>query len=270
MHLFTALVHSRSAAALLVAFGVTTAANAAPLIAVIPTPVSSHSVSGDVVSPGAVYSDVTNASGYYYSADDATSVGSVTYTGMMADDLTPIGGGTVSQVSVVIYNANGSTVTAGLELSFYDNTGDGGGSPGNLLSAFSVGSLSIPAGYTTQPINFSGVGFVFPSTTTWAGLSFNNASNPSTTADELNNLGQGLDDPPDAGSSADEFYNGSTDGAPYTSNSPPGTLEYFGGSPVANFGWEIVVSPEPASAILTAAALLALASHRTRSRRQNI
>jgi len=78
---------------------------------------------------------------------------------------------------------------------------------------------------------------------------------------ELNNLGQGLYNPPSIGSSQDVFFQ-STGSADTTTGSNPagGLFNFTGGTPVANFGWSFTVAtPAPeASTTVSFGLLLAL------------
>lgn len=69
--------------------------------------------------------------------------------------------------------------------------------------------------------------------TIWAGVYFHSTTS---TQAQVNDLGQGLYDPPIIGSSKDSVFV-STDSATNASN-PDGNFATFFGSPVANLGWK--------------------------------
>ena len=81
-----------------------------------------------------------------------------------------------------------------------------------------------------------------PGGTFWAGVTFdNNNGTTGMTAAQLDNMGQGLFDPPDVGTSADLAFITNAAGSFFTISNPAGALFNLGGQPAANFGWEFVV-----------------------------
>jgi hypothetical protein len=69
---------------------------------------------------------------------------------------------------------------------------------------------------------------------------------------QLNNLGQGVFNPPTVGISDDVFFRSTAAGVP--GDFPGGNQQNFGGppNPVANLGWQIQVAavPEPGTLVL--------------------
>ena len=185
---------------------------------------------------------------------------------MIADDLNLTGGGAVTQFTVDIVNGNSSAVTFQPVFPFYENNGSSGG-PGTILGDIFTPDITFSAG-ENELVTFdvAGIGLVVPSATIWAGLVFSNSGTPATTAAELALLGQGTYNPPDVGSSLDRYFLGSSTNAPFNGSNPSGSITNFGGSPVANFGWEIVV-PEPSSAVVGA---IIFAGMTLRRRRRHI
>jgi hypothetical protein len=233
-------------AALMLGFGVC-AASAGPIQAVTPIALAGGSgATSRVVAPGAIYSDVTNYTGYAYADGGASGPGNDDYTIMDADDLTLAGGGDVSGVNVILANFNNGTVTANVDLTFFANDG-AGGLAGTVLGAFQVAGVTLPgAALSELNVSLSPGQLTLSQGTIWAGLAYDNANQANTSDAELNELGMGIFNPPDVGSSTDEFEEIDSSQAPYTSSDPSGGTYYFGGNPVANFGWELVAAtPEP-------------------------
>jgi hypothetical protein len=90
----------------------------------------------------------------------------------------------------------------------------------------------------------------------------NGGGSTASTAALLNNFGQGFFNPPTIGTSLDSFFLSTSPGGG-TTNNPAGTLSFFGGNPIANFGWSFTVipvaaaTPEPGSLALLALGTLA-------------
>jgi hypothetical protein len=222
---------------------------------------------GAGVTPGAVYSDITTSTGTVLHNGGGTELGGVvTYTNMIADDLNLTGGGAVTQFTADIVNGNLTAVTFQPVFPFYENNGSSGG-PGTILGDIFTPDITFSAG-ENELVTFdvAGIGLVVPSATIWAGLVFSNSGTPTTTAAELALLGQGTYNPPDVGSSLDRYFLGSSTNAPFTGSNPSGSITNFGGTPLANFGWEIVV-PEPSasSAAMVILSGLLFARRRTRT-----
>ena len=195
-----------------------------------------------------VYSDTTTFGGQAFSNGGATAA--TPTTAMVADDITPIAGFAGDQVTAFTFsfaNLNTTSVTAAPTVNFYlPNPDPTSGAPGTLLTsvvfnpitqaAGSVGLFTATStkGFFTLPTTEPNSGVAF-----WAGISFSGA-----TPALLNNLGQGLYNAPTVGSSQDVFFQSSAPAT--TAGNPAGGLFYFGGTPVANFGWSFSVTPPPA------------------------
>jgi hypothetical protein len=207
-----------------------------------------------------IYSDVTNYSGSGYAALGASTVGSNIITNVVADDITSDAtevGTAVTSFEFSIVNFNSVSVTVSPLVSFWTNTGTGGG-PGTLLGSFTINAVTIGAGAAQLfTVNEGGGTFFVAPAAFWAGLTFdNNNGATGATAAQLNKIGQGIFAPPTVGSSADSFFQGTTPGQ-QSSNNPAGTFDFFNGNPVADFGWEfsnsMTAAPEPSSVLLVAA-----------------
>jgi hypothetical protein len=231
----------------------------------------------------AMYSNVTTFSGFGFAGAGATNVGGDTLTSMVADDINAgpgLGGHTVDQISFSVANLNASvpggptTVTARAIVQFYQADGVNGG-PGTLITALAFNPIAFTDG-TVGLFTFTSPSiFTMPTGTFWAGISFDdNNGTTGATAAQLNNLGQGLFDPPTVGSSTDNIFV-STDGSTTAANGPDGIIGNFGGpplNPVANLGWSFSTSqavPEPSTLALSAVGGLVLVGVRLTRRRRS-
>jgi hypothetical protein len=199
-------------------------------------------------APGDAYANVTNFSGFAFSNAGAANQSGNTITTLVADDITPTGIGAgfdVASFTFSVSNLNSVNVSARPRVRFYS---DNAGLPGNALAGFSFNPITFTAGQVGLfTATLAPGSWVLPSGKFWAGITFDdNTGGTGITAAQLNNLGQGLFNPPTDGSSADLFFQTTAAGS-FLSNNPPGGLFNFGGNPVANFGWRVVPTPEPAS-----------------------
>ncbi len=216
------------------------------------------------------YSNVTNFSGFGYNGGGTTTMLGDTITTMVADDITPaagLAGLNVVSFTFSVANFDSSTVTARPLVSFYE--ADSAGNPTTLITALAFNPISIASGSgglftATTATSF----FVLPSGTFYAGLSFDDDfGTTGATAAQLNNMGQLIFNPPTVGSSDDVFFQATSAGS-FLQNNPAGSFFFFGGNPVANFGWSFTVNaiPEPSSLVLSAIAGLALSGVALRRR----
>lgn len=208
------------------------------------------------------YSDTTtfSNSGYY---SGVPTGGSSTYVD--ADDLTyspSLAGLTVSKIVFSTANFNAAAISVRPTLAFWDSDGSAG-APGTFLGSVTFNPLSLSAN-GVQLWNYSPTtGFALPASgTIWAGISFDNLGGSTATAAQLGKVGQGLFDPPTVGSSTNGFFESDAAG-PISVSNPAGGGYWFGSTgPVANFGWEIDVVPEPCSMLAMGIGLVALARKR--------
>ncbi len=137
-----------------------------------------------------------------------------------------------------------------------------------------MSTLSIPAGPSSTLFSYTispGPGLVTPApgTILWAGLAFDdNNGSISVSASQLNNLGQGVYDPPTVGSSGDQIFNGTT---AFDVNNPPGSVISFGQDPIANLGWRFTTAiavPEPMTWALIGFGAIGSISYGIRYRRK--
>lgn len=207
--------------------------------------VSAHAVVG--------YSDVTTFSGVGY-AQNGAALDGVTSTSasttLVADDITfapGMAGGSVTGFTFSVANFNSAAVSANADVRLYASNGTSGG-PGTLLSALNFNPISFTSG-SVATFTFTSATSLFTvptNGTIWAGISFSNDSSTSTaTTTQLNSIGQGLFNPPTIGSSTDVFFQSTLGGSQFLTSNPTGSFLYFGGNPVANFGWQFNVTPLP-------------------------
>lgn len=197
----------------------------------------------------------------------ATSGNPLTFT--VADDITFAAGsaGTlIHQFWWTVTNHDTATFTARPRVRFWADDGAGGG-PGTLLAAFSFNPISFTAGtigaYRTGDLGASS--WAVPANGhMWAGVLFDN-STATATFSNLNNLGQGIMNDPDIGSSQDEIWISST-AAANNVNNPTGTIFTTPFTGIhGNFGWDFDAVPEPTSMAVLGIGVLAL-MRRRRSR----
>ena len=224
-----------------------------------------------------VYSNVTTFSGQGYaaggSAVDATDPTTTSLT--IADDINLADGatGTINSFTFSVANFNATDTLARPILSFYDMDPTTG-APTTLLFEAVFNPITFTAG-TVNTFTYSS-GSSTPLFTTggsfWAAETFDNGGTASaTTATALDSLGVGLFDPPTVGSSQDVFFQSTNTGpGVYGGNSPAGSFFYFGGTPVANFGFQFTGGtslPEPTALALALAGGTAIVALTKRYRR---
>ena len=219
----------------------------------------------------AFYDNTSTFTGSGYTNKGATTASKITT--LVADDITLAGSQAVSITgfSFSVANFGATTASARARVRFY--LGDGtGGLPGTELQAFSFNPIAFGGNsvnvYSTTII---GSEFVVPANSLfWAGITFDNVGATATTVAQLNNLGQGLYNPPTIGSSQDVAFQTATPGS-FNQNNPPGALFFLGGTPPTNFGWTFngnaipAATPEPGTvAMLTGFGVSGLALLRRR------
>jgi hypothetical protein len=206
------------------------------------------------------YSNVTNFLGAALSQGPSENQAGNQITRLLADDITPMPGFEGQAVQEIVFsvaNLNDVPVSVRARVRFWLSDG-AGGVPGTYYQS---GSPPGAIGFTFNPFTFSpgvtvltgtvaGSGFTLPSGTFWAGVTFdNNVGGTGATPAQMDLFGQGIFDPPDAGTSADLAFETDAAGSFFNVGNPAGSPFNFGGTPVANFGWAFNV-PEPASATL--------------------
>lgn len=173
----------------------------------------------------------------------ATRPAAAQVTTMVADDITPaagFAGQSVTGFTFSVANFNAAAVSAAPTVYFYSSSGSGGG-PGTLLGGINFNTILFASSsvntFTYNPgtalFSLPAAGGFF-----WAGMSFSDGATGTATPAQLNNLGQGIFNPPTVGSSQDAFFQSTAPAA--VVNNPAGSFFNFGGTPAANFGWQFL------------------------------
>ena len=201
------------------------------------------------------YSDTTNATGFGYNNGLATTGDNATR--LVADDLYPIVGGQgygLTSFTFSVVNFNAVAVHANADVEFFSGSAS---APSTLLYSvvIDLGTLAANSAFAeTRSTTDAAPFFTLPSvgSTLWAGVAFDNNGGATgyATSAQLASLGQLIYAPPTIGSSMNFFFQSTGDFTGPGSN-PPGGLLFFGGSPPADFFWQLTSSvPEPSSLIL--------------------
>jgi hypothetical protein len=218
-----------------------------------------------------VYNDTSTFGGQAF-ANSGAVASNTAITRLVADDITFAAGFVGFSISNFVFSvANLDPTTdfsARPRVRFYQDDGAGGG-PGTLINGFSFNAITFTHSQVAL-FNFNPAAgnIVIPADgRIWAGITFDNVGGTATQA-QLDELGQGLYNPPTVGSSADTYFITTATGS-FLANSPAGTITNFGGNPVANFGWRFQVVPEPSSIVLAAFGGIGLLLSARRFKRRN-
>ena len=192
------------------------------------------------INPNALYSDTSAFTGQGVTNGAANTLNGNTITTLIADSLGLIGTPpfSVGRFTFSVANFNAADVIARPLIRFYENDGVAGG-PGTLLAAYDFDPIPFPNGLVGL---FTGTvtPFTIPTHAIWAAIIFDDdTATTGATLAQLNDLGQGLFNPIDRGSSTDGFFGTDTAGA-FLADNPAGGVFSFGGTPVLNSGWDIV------------------------------
>ena len=216
------------------------------------------------------YDNTTTFAGSGYVNGGATATSAITT--LVADDINFAAGSAglgVRSFTFSVANFDTATFTARPRVRFYAADGTGG-APGTFIAGFSFNPISFAPG--VGPVNTADFGAATPAFTIptnlkiWAGITFDNVGATATAAN-LNNLGQGLYNPPTVGTSADQFFQTSASGS-FLVNNPAGSVfnAPFAGT-TANFGWTFNVQAVPEPSAFAALGLGVVAVLRRRSKK---
>lgn len=199
------------------------------------------------------YNNTTTFTGSAYADGGAAVQSGNDITTLVADDIHFASGLAGQQVTGFVFsvgNLNATAVSARARVRFYGTDGTNGG-PGTYLTGFTFNPITFASGVSLFNFNSATGLFAVPTNSSiWAGITFDdNTGATGITAAQLNNLGQGIFNPPTVGSSQDVFFQTAAAGS-FVQNNPTGSFFNFGGSPVANFGWQFtVVTPAAPPAV---------------------
>jgi hypothetical protein len=198
------------------------------------------------------YSNVTLFTGQGFAHGGTVLQGTNRITRLVADDLTPTGinaGNSVTQIKFSVANFNAVNVSVRARVRFWF---DAAGVPGAYYNipadvGFSFNPLSYAPGVTVVTGNIPAGTFAMPGAKFWAGITFDdNSGTTGATTAQMDNLGQGLFNPPTVGSSSDIAFRTNAAGSFFPTSNPAGVTFNFGGQPVTNFGWEFsAATPVP-------------------------
>lgn len=191
-------------------------------------------------NPHAYYSNVDAFSGAVNVNGGTVSVNGNATTRMVVDDLTLSGPQTsLTRLTFSVANLNEFTASMRTRIRLYAD--DNGGVPGTLITGLTSTTMVLgPNSVSLFTVTIPGV--AVPGKV-WAGILFdNNGGLSGLGVNELNNLGQGIFNPPAIGASQDMYFRTSSAGS-FLNNNPAGTILTGGAGPIGNFAWELVPSP---------------------------
>jgi hypothetical protein len=197
------------------------------------------------------YNNLTTLTAGYSNGGSVNLSGNMATT-MVADDIS-IASPTTSNMTAFAFSVvsfNPTPVSARPLIRFYNNDGAGGG-PGTFIGGFNFNAISFPGSGGVQTFSFNLTTPLLIDGTFWAAMTFdNNGGATGATQAQMDQLGQGLFNPPSVGSSLDVFWQSTAAGTFAGGNNPAGGFFNFGGTPVANFGWQFTTQPVPEPGVL--------------------
>lgn len=223
------------------------------------TPIAHFAIGEGGIVPGSEslvtvdYSNVTSFLGQGFANGGTANQAGNLITKIVADNLTPTGAGAgsaVTQIKFSVANFNAVTVSVRARARFWNADG-AGGLPGTYYSnpaavGFSFNALAFAPGVTVVTGTIGAGAFNMPGATFWAGLCFdNNTGATGATLAQMDNMGQGLFNPPTAGSSTDQIFVTTAAGSFFPTPNPAGSTVNFSGNPIANLGWEFTTAAVP-------------------------
>ncbi len=196
-----------------------------------------------------IYNNVVNFAGSGFANGGTATVAGLETTRLVADDINlaiPGGSVTINAFRFSTANFNTAAVNARARVRFYANDGTTS-TLGTYINGFTfalAGTSAIQPGvtvWTVSPVS----GLTLPKRF-WAGITFDDGGGLSaTTAAQLNNLGQGIYNPPTIGTSNPGAAFQSTAATAGLTSGIGGTYFNLGSTP-SNFGWQFESTvPEP-------------------------
>jgi hypothetical protein len=193
--------------------------------------------------PVAVYANSNPSSFIGYIIFNGSQVNGITR--LIADNLSLVGTPPykIGYVFFVLCNGNPGPVSVRPKIRYYlDNSG----SPGTYITGFNFIPINVPNG-SCQSLSAKltvASQFTITSNAMWAAMSFDNAGGATATNEQMNLIGMAFYDPPDLGSSNNNFYLSTGTPGEFTANNPAGSLQTFNSTggppdPPDNFGWEL-------------------------------
>ena len=203
----------------------------------------------NVVDPTSWYSNVTSFTGSAFTNGGSANQAGNTISRLVCDDITfdaGLAGRALSTFTFSVNNNAATIVTARPRVRFYTNTA---GAPGTYLTGFSFNAIAFPAatvGLFSGDVSGSNITIAGTGTTTiWACMTFdNNTGATGATLADIDSLGQGTFSPVDRGSSTDTIFVSTAPGS-FVGVTPAGAPTNFGGTPLANLGWEMTDASLP-------------------------
>ncbi len=200
------------------------------------------------------YSNITNFLGLGILQGPSANQAGNQITRLRADDLTPTGahaGQQVFRLTFSVANFNTVPVSARARVRFWFDDG-AGGTPGTYYNlpasvGFTFNLFAFQPGVTLLNGTLPANSFNMPGVRFWAGLTLDNGTGAGGTAAQMDNLGQGIFDPPTIGSSTDVLFLTNGAGSFFNTANPAGALQDLGTDP-ANVGWALSVD-EPVPAV---------------------
>jgi hypothetical protein len=196
--------------------------------------------SPEAFDPTAVYANATGFTGYIiFNGGQVNGI-----TRLVADNLSLVGTPphNIGRIFYVFCNGNPGTVSLRPKIRYYL---DSGGTPGTFLAGFNFPAASVPTSSCAPFISRRPLAqqFTVTSNAMWAAMTFDNASGATATNAQMDLIGMAFYNPPDLGSSNDNFFLSSGTPGEFNANSPTGGITSFVSSPPPdppdNFGFEL-------------------------------
>lgn len=193
-----------------------------------------------VADPNAVYANNTGFGGYIlFNGGQVNGI-----TRLVADNLALIGTPphNIGYLYYVICNGNPGPVSARPKLRYYL---DNAGAPGAIIQGLNFTPVTVPnascAPFTIRlPVSLQ---FTVSSNAMWAAMTFDNAGGATATNAQMDLIAMAFFNPPEAGTSNNNFFLTSGTPGEFVTSSPAGSIQTFNSTPPPdppdNFGFEL-------------------------------